>query len=200
MPGDHMDDLYNAKNPLVRFVHRQRLSEIVKIVPRKEGVAVLDAGCGEGHLLAELYKKNDCGAYYGADVTAVALERARERCSFAHFYHGDLSHLDFNDGSFDVIIATEVLEHIIEYEEVMHELLRVLKKGGVLIVTFPNEVLWTVSRFFLGRRPIKIIDHVNSFTPDTMKEMVGLAVVKQRNLPFSLPFSVSLGSLIEFRK
>lgn len=200
MPGDHMDELYNAKNPLVRFVHRQRLAEIVRIVPHKAGITILDAGCGEGHLLSELYKKNAQGAYYGVDATDIALKKARERCPFAHFYHGDLSRLDFSDGFFDVIVATEVLEHIIEYEEVIAELLRVLKKGGVLIVTFPNEILWTVSRFFLGRRPVKIIDHVNSFTPDAMKKMVGLAVVKQRNLPFPLPFSASLGSLMEFRK
>jgi 2-polyprenyl-3-methyl-5-hydroxy-6-metoxy-1,4-benzoquinol methylase len=112
----------------------------------------------------------------------------------------DLSNLSFQSGFFDVILATEVLEHIIEYEKTIAELTRVLNKGGVLIVTFPNEFLWTTSRFVLGRRPVKILDHVNTFTPQMMKRTVGLDIVAQRNLPLPLPFSISLGCLMKFRK
>jgi hypothetical protein len=76
----------------------------------------------------------------------------------------------------------------------------VLKKDGYLIITFPNETLWTISRFFLGRRPIKVPDHVASFTPRKMKKLVKLKLVKKINLPFRLLFFVSLGSLLKFRK
>ncbi len=43
-----MDNLYNSKNPLVRFVFNNKLKTINKIIEKENGVTVLDAGCGEG--------------------------------------------------------------------------------------------------------------------------------------------------------
>ena len=200
MPKDHMERLYNSANPAVRLVHRQRLDAIARELPEASGLRVLDAGCGEGHLLETLHARHPANQYFGVDVTDVALEKARQRCPFAMLQRMDLSELAFADGEFDVVIITEVLEHVIEFEEVATELLRVIRKGGSFIVTFPNELLWTVSRFLLGRRPLRVPDHVNAFSPAMMKKLIGLEVLRQRSLPFPLPFSLSLGCLMKFRK
>ena len=200
MPADHMEELYNSSNPLVRFAHRQRLDAIAAMLPPEGNLKVLDAGCGEGHLISRLHKANSSNNYYGADVTVIALDRARQRCPFARVEQGDISNLNFPDEFFDVVTITEVLEHIIDYENVVRELKRVLKKDGVLIITFPNEVLWTASRFLLGRRPVRVLDHVNAFSPKMMQRTVDLTTVKQWNLPFSLPFFLFLGSLMKFKK
>ena len=164
MPEDHMDSLYNCRNPLVRFVHRDRLEKISRHV---KGKKILDAGCGEGHLLKFLSKRK--ADYFGIDITEVALEKARKRFPEGKFYKMDLAKLEFPDESFDCVTCSEVLEHIYLYKDVLKELIRVLKKDGLLIITFPNETNWTISRFLLGRRPIKVPDHVNSFTPKKMR-------------------------------
>ena len=195
-----MERLYSSINPAVRLVHRQRLDAIARELPQKPGLRVLDAGCGEGHLLETLHARYPANRYFGVDYTEVALEKARQRCPFATLQRMDLSNLAFRDGAFDVVVITEVLEHVIEFEEVVAELLRVVGKGGVFIITFPNEILWTVSRFLLGRRPIRVPDHVNAFSPPMMKKLIGLEVSRQRSLPFPLPFSLSLGCLMKFRK
>lgn len=200
MPDDHMDELYNAKNPLVRFVHRGRLRAITDHFPRGARLKVFDAGCGEGHLLAALHERYPSHEYHGADATPIALTRARARCPFAAFSRADLLFLAYPDASFDVVIATEVLEHIFNYRAALRELIRILKPGGTLILTFPNEILWTVSRFFLGRRPIKVPDHVNSFTPRRVCEVVGLPLRQKINLPFRLPFALSLTGMLIFKK
>lgn len=200
MPEDHMDKLYNSKNPLVSFVHRQRLDAIVDSMPRHNGLKILDAGCGEGHLISKLHEKNPSNNYYGIDTTEVAIEKAKKRCFFAEFSMMDLNNIHFEDGFFDVVITTEVLEHVYDYKLAISEMKRVLVKNGFLIVTFPNEFLWTVSRFILGRRPIKVPDHVNSFTPEIMKSAVNLELIDQKNLPFYLAFFCSLGSLMKFKK
>ena len=134
------------------------------------------------------------------DITEIALKKAKARCPFANFSEMNLADLKFEDGFFDVIIITEVLEHVIEYRAVVAELKRVLKKGGFLIVTFPNEFLWTVSRFLLGRRPIKVPDHVNSFNPSKIKKLIGMELITRKNLPFGGPFSFSLGGFMNFKK
>ena len=200
MPEDHMDELYNSKNFLVKYVHRNRLKNLVKTLPNEDGLKVLDAGCGEGHLLELLIKRNKNNIYYGIDLTPEALKKAKERCPDVRFIEGDLSKIDIEDSFFDFIICTETLEHVDAYQKVINEFKRLLKPGGYLVITFPNEFWWTVSRFLLGRRPIKVPDHINSFSPGSMQKYVSLPLVKSMGLPFSWSFWVSLGQLMKFKK
>ncbi len=200
MPLDHMEELYDSKNPVVRWVHVQRLDEIVKRVPKGKGLKILDAGCGEGHLLEKLKRSESGNAYYGVDVTPEALGRAKERCPESQVSHANLVQTGFPDNFFDVVTCTEVIEHVYEYKAVLEELRRILKPGGILILTFPNEILWTVGRFFLGRRPLRVPDHVNAFFPGTMKRAVKMGLAEERHLPFCLPFLLSLSCLMIFSK
>ncbi len=200
MPEDHMDSLYNSKNPLVRFVHNNRLDRLAFSLPKKNNLKVLDAGCGEGHLIQKLNSVNNKNKYYGADLTGIALKKAKKRCPYANLKKMDLTKLNYDASFFDIVICSEVIEHIYEYEKVISELVRVLKKGGFLIITFPNEKLWTLSRVLLLRRPIKVPDHVNSFQPKYFKEKVNMKLVYQFNLPFNMPFFFSLGCLMKFSK
>ncbi len=201
MPEDHMDKLYNNPNPIVRSVHNGRLNSIAELIPKREGLKILDAGCGEGHLIGKLAAGSRTNAFFGVDVTMGALAKAACRCPSANFTEGDIACLSFlEDEFFDVIICTEVLEHISEYRKAIQELKRLLKKEGILIITFPNEKLWTLGRFFLGRRPVKVPDHVNSFTPGKIIHAVDLKCINRKNLPFKLPFFISLCGIIEFKK
>ena len=200
MPEDHMEELYNSKNFLVRFVHRQRLAAIVKNMPAGGGWKILDAGCGEGHLLEKMGHKNSYNHYYGLDLTTIALDKARQRCPGAQFKAGQIKQMDWEDNFFDFISCTETLEHIKEYPASLQELKRVLKPGGKLLITFPNEFWWTVARLVLGRRPIKVVDHFNAFSPGRMTDYVRLKNVSQMGLPFHLPFLISLGYLMVFKK
>lgn len=201
MPENHMDELYNSPNHVVRFVHNDRQEKIINMLPINGKYKILDAGCGEGHLLEKMHNKFPYYHYYGSDITDVALASAKERCSFAIIQKMDLKKLEYENEFFDVIICTEVLEHIYEYETVINELIRVLKKDGILIVSFPNELLWTLSRFILKRRPIKVPDHVNSFTPSLLRSKIKILQINQISFPFSfLPFSLSSGCIMKFKK
>ena len=200
MPEDHMENLYDSANPLVKFVHLQRLDAIAKLIPRSEKIVFLDAGCGEGHLIERLYQQNPGREYYGVDITPAALEKAKERCSWGTFKQAYLSSTEFPDDFFDCIVCTEVIEHVNDYQTVIQELKRILKPGGSLMITFPNEVLWTVSRFLLKRKPVKVPDHINSFNPRVMNSLVNLKLERRQNLPFELPFFLSLGCLMKFIK
>ena len=197
MTENHMEELYNSKNRLVSFVHNNRLDNIVKSVFSRNK-RILDAGCGEGHLLQRLHNFKD-NEYYGIDVTPIAIEHAKLRCPFAKIKTGNLLETGYDDNFFDVVICTEVLEHIPQFKLVLREFKRIVKPGGLLIISFPNEILWTISRFFLGRKPIKVPDHFNSFRPSKMKEFVGMKVISKFGLPFRLPFFCSLGYQMVFK-
>jgi 2-polyprenyl-3-methyl-5-hydroxy-6-metoxy-1,4-benzoquinol methylase len=201
MPKDHMEELYSSKNPLVNFVHNNRLDSIVRFLKnRMRNKRILDAGCGEGHLIEKLSHQESSAGYYGIDIVEPAVSSAKQRCPAAFIQLGDLYATKYPPAFFDVVICTEVLEHIIDFKLVLKEFKRILKANGLLIITFPNEVLWTVSRFFLGRRPIKVPDHVNSFSPSKIKKYVNLPLVYSRSMPFNLPFPLSLGKMMVFKK
>ena len=209
MQENHMEVLYNSKNPLVRFVHRNRLKEIVGSLQHnevscdrsdKKALKILDAGCGEGHLLRELNHKVPGNILVGADTSEIALRQAKRRCDVADYVVVDLRKMSFANDYFDVIICTETIEHIIDSKQVIEEFKRILKPTGSLIITFPNEIMWTISRFLLRRDPIKVPDHVNYFYPNHMKKLTKMNLIYKRNLPFKfVPNFISLGYFMHFK-
>ncbi len=202
MERDHMEKLYSSKNLLIKYIHMGRLKKIMSLIPKRKNIKILDAGCGEGQLLSMISKK--FGSLnlklYGTDITTISLKSAKKRIKNTKFSLQDLRNLDYKDEFFDIIICTEVIEHIPEYKKVLKELKRVLKKVGTLIISFPNEFLWTISRFFLRRKPIREPGHVNSFSPKKIIKEVNLKVKKRINIPFELPSFLALTRIIVFMK
>jgi SAM-dependent methyltransferase len=127
--------------------------------PVGPGDRVLDLGCGGGrHAFALLRKGADVVAldYSMAEVETVsamfaAMREAGEVPADARAVavRGDAYRLPFPDGAFDVVVASEVLEHLHDDDKAFAELRRVLKPGGRIAVTvprwFPERVCWALS-------------------------------------------------------
>jgi ubiquinone/menaquinone biosynthesis C-methylase UbiE len=200
MPEDHMDKLYSSGNSIIRNFHHNRLNFIVKKLPKIQGLKILDAGCGEGHLSEKLVNSNRGYKVYGTDLYPLALEKAKKRCPKAKFLKQNLNKIEFDDNYFDIVICSGVIEHIRGYKESIKEMKRVTKNNGLLIISIPNEPLWTFTRFILGRKPAKIPDHINTFTPKKLKKEVKLKVIKNIYLPLNVCFATCLESILFFRK
>jgi ubiquinone/menaquinone biosynthesis C-methylase UbiE len=96
--------------------------------------AALDLGCGDGRLTAEL----QAGELVAADVSEVALERASTRVPSARTVHLGLDEpLPLEDGTFDLVLCAETLEHVRDVQLMLSEVRRVLRPGGRLAVTTP---------------------------------------------------------------
>jgi ubiquinone/menaquinone biosynthesis C-methylase UbiE len=94
----------------------------------------LDVGCGDGRLSVEL----DAGELTGADVSRVALERARRRLPEATLVELEPdAPLPLDDNAFDLVLCAETLEHVRDTQLFLSELRRVLRPGGELAVTTP---------------------------------------------------------------
>ena len=105
---------------------------------------VLDAGSGEGGLVVALNLMN-CMAV-GADIKGGNISISKLRARLAGlpeniFIHCDASGLPFDDGSFDIVVMNEVLEHVADVRAAMKEVTRVLKDGGLFFARVPNA-LW----------------------------------------------------------
>ena len=104
------------------------------------GAWVLDAGCGNGEFSAFIaslgYRVS------GVDISENAIARAQSACPGGHFELGSLeSGLSFDDGTFQAVWCSEVLEHLFDVHAALAELNRVLTPGGLLVLTTPYHGL-----------------------------------------------------------
>ncbi len=157
---------------------------ILKLLDPQTEDRVLDAGCASGRQLFQVAHKIKEG--YGTDIAQSFIERANQTKAHKQiknlfFQQSAVEHLSFADNFFDKIICAEVLEHVSNKDEAMYQLLRVLKKTGMLIVTVPNlnadATWWGRLLRFLGVRKFQ------SFTQYSEQEITdhGDAHVREFN-------------------
>lgn len=119
-----------------------------------QGRLTLDAGCGYGLFSAAAAARG--ARVVSVDIGARLVARAQARAG-SDGVVADASELPIRDGSFDVVIASEMLEHTGAPGRAMAELARTIKPGGLLVVTTPNRawqgVVRTASRLRL--RPFR---------------------------------------------
>ena len=125
------------------YHHIVEWTSLQKKISLKRGL-ILDAGCGTGRFSEKLVKMGF--SVTGIDFSEESLKIARQRVGpeKAKFFSGSLLKLPFESESFDGILCSEVLSHILKEEDALQtlrELKRVLKPGGECIITAENYTL-----------------------------------------------------------
>jgi SAM-dependent methyltransferase len=136
------------------------LAEFVRGLERAP--RALDVGCGDGRLSTLLA----AGELTLADVSAVALERARRRLPQAHVVELDPdAPLPLADGAFDLVLCAETLEHVRDVQLLLSEIRRVLSPGGRLALTTPATPP-------LMRPPDPLSPHLRAFTRRSLRRLL----------------------------
>lgn len=142
VPTGNTYDKYGSTNPVVRRLmagFERRLDELFQHAAPQ---SVLDVGCGEGVLSAQWATRLRSGRVVGVDLDDPKLEaewalRGRANLEFRSM---TAERLEFADDEFDLVAATEVLEHVTSPELVLSEMARVAQE--YLLVSVPHEPLW----------------------------------------------------------
>jgi methionine biosynthesis protein MetW len=145
------------------------------------GRRVLDLGCRDGALTREFAAGNEV---VGVDVDRNALAAAARLGIETHWADVE-DGLPFDDSSFDVVVAGELLEHVRDPARVMAEARRVMRSGGTFVGSVPNFFrLKSRIRFLLGRKPEFADDptHLQFLAPADVRAL--LAGFEDRRLHF----------------
>lgn len=123
-----------------------RRHEVVyqRLRDRCAGRDVLEAGCGEGYgadLIADV-----AHTVIGLDYDEATVAHVRARYPRVDMRHGNLAALPLQDGSVDVVVNFQVIEHLWDQPQFVGECLRVLRPSGVLLMSTPNRVTFSPGR------------------------------------------------------
>lgn len=142
-------ELHAAEHPLVRtsrfdsaeefclFLMHMRAYE--EAAERSRGLRVLDLGCNNGYGTNLIASR--AASVVGCDVSQSAVADARRRYPAIDFHHIDGIALPFGDVAFDAVVSFQVIEHIVEAERYLREIRRILKPGGMALLSTPNAAI-----------------------------------------------------------
>ena len=121
-------------------IHKEHISRYQFASNYTKGKKILDIACGVGYG-CKIFIENGAKYVIGCDISDEAIDYAKEHFSAKNieFHKKDIRNLDFPDETFDCVVSFETLEHVTEQDLVISELKRVLKKGGILIISTPNK-------------------------------------------------------------
>lgn len=181
-----------------RTWHKRKLLEVTKSINGKPE-KILDVGCASGWFLSQVVKTFPKSQCYGVDIYRDAILYGKKKYSKIIFKTADAHSLPFPAQTFDVVICTEVLEHIKNPEIALLEIRRVLKKNGQAVIELDSgSILFSVVWYFwkLTRGSVWSHAHLHSFTVGKLERMLkktGFKIDRKKrfSLGMAMLFSVT---------
>lgn len=169
---------YQTKNPIKKkCINRfnQRLLKIIRLKcmnPDQQSskfspIRIMDAGCGEGFITRRVANEFKGAELIGVDGNREAIDVAKMLDPGIDFREGDIYTLDFPENYFDLVLCSEVLEHLLFPVKALRELKRVVREGGTILLSVPNEPWFCLGNLLAMRNVLRLgnpIDHVNHWT------------------------------------
>jgi len=152
---------------------------------------IIDLGTADSRMLDMVHKKYPDARCAGVEYNQELVDFGRAKFLDLELIQGDIQSLDFPDNSFDVAISTAVIEHVLDPTKVMRETRRVLKSGGIIVLTAPDP-FWEYLATMVGH--LKNDQHnevMNLLQLSDLARKSGFAVLKAQKFmlsPIGMPF------------
>ena len=184
---------YETESWLAQRLIRSFQKTVVEILSELNYQSMHEVGCGQGYNLQLLssIKKADCS---GSDISQSALSLAGKRNPRIVLFEASIYNLPFPDSNFDLVVASEVLEHLDKPEKALREIKRVTKKYTLL--TVPNEPFWRIINVLRGkylRNWGNPPTHINHWSKSKFTDLVS-QYFKIEQIKTSLPWLIVLAA------
>jgi len=159
--------------------------QVTLISKHKTGGRLLDIGCSSGGFLSTM--KGSAWRLYGVEMEESTAQRARSN-SGAEVFVGDAEAAPFVPGSFDVITAFDVLEHVHSPRHFLIKVREWLKPGGIFYAMMPNIESWEARLFGSYWYGLELPRHLTLFSPNSLDRLmnsIGFEKVVLKTPPIS---------------
>ena len=160
---------------------------------------IIDLGTADARMLDSIHRRYPQAHCIGVECVQELVDFAKSKFPHLEIIKGDVESLDFPDSSFDLGIATSVIEHVSSPAKMLHEAKRILKPGGILILTSPDP-FWERLATLVGH--LKKEQHqtvMNIKQLCNLTKECGFTVLKTQKFmlsPFAMPFEAALEKII----
>lgn len=167
---------YDNEKPTRYFSAARR--DFVEALRTNAESKILEIGCADGGTGALALESKKCSRYVGVDVAPKALERADEVLNETHLGNVEVMEFPWPLESFDALIMSEVLEHLIDPWQTLTRLSSLLKPKAQLLISSPNIASLLVlnellrGRFDYTESGVMDRTHLRWFTPSTYRQLV----------------------------
>lgn len=158
MPRDfYTSDAWGSTAPRTKLEQRERQAITLLRSHRRQTTGdLIDIGSGDGCFLEAIATEQPGWRLHGFDGSEAQTAKARCRLPQAMLRVGDVeTRLPYDDSSFDIVFAGEIIEHLINPDHLIAEATRLLRPNGLLCITTPNLLAW-YNRVFIvaGMSPL----------------------------------------------
>jgi len=178
--------------------------DFIDVLPVNINAKILEIGCSNGNTGALALSKKKCGTYVGVELFETAAKNAQNKLSKVIIGDVEKIELPFDKEYFDVLILSEVLEHLVDPWKVLRRLYPFMKPGAIILASSPNVSHYRIILMLLkgkwGLTDDGVMDrtHLRWFTPASFSEMFessGYRVVEVEPLTpfnFRIRFQIAL--------
>ena len=207
------ETIYRSKNPTRKWLHSIRRELIISTVRRfasRESGRALEVGPGSGLYIPVLAEC--CAQVTVTDVEQEYLKHVRpaaQACGNVAVVRDDITRSSLPSNAFDLILCTEVIEHLRDSQQALREIHRLLRPGGLLILSTPQKysTLELLARIaflpgiiqlvrLLYREPVREMGHINLLTRRGLARQIasaGFQIEESFTSGFYMPVLAELG-------
>lgn len=185
---------HTSKNPIQRLLISNFYSSLVSLIKPLNPVAILDAGCGEGFTMNKLFKSGVGKKIEGVENSEEAIALGKKLFPDLTFKEGSAYGLPYKDNSFDLVVCTEVLEHLDQPAKALSEVLRTSRKH--VLISVPNEPFFMLGNFMRGKNLLRLGNdpgHINHWTIGTFLSFLKGNGLKIKKIKLPFPWILILG-------
>jgi 2-polyprenyl-3-methyl-5-hydroxy-6-metoxy-1,4-benzoquinol methylase len=148
-PEGNYYNKYETKNPIAKKLMSGFFDALVRLLGQIDFENLHEAGCGEGYVAEYISKIYPNVRITASDLSRNKITEAKARASNVAFSAESIYRLPYSDNAFDLVVASEVLEHLEQPENALKEILRVSNEH--ILVSVPNEPIWRICNMVRGK-------------------------------------------------
>ncbi len=184
VPVDYYDQ--GTKTNLFQWIwHSLKMRVFQNLIEGRNFEKILDIGCASGVMTNKIYEIFPEATIFGVDVYPEVISHAKHKYPKINFKVADAHKLPFNKNFFDLVVCYETIEHVLDPLQVLSEIRRITKPGGLSVITMDSgSFLFRMVWWFWERSKGKVWQnaHLHPFNHKELEKIIkksGFRIVKK---------------------